>query len=337
MYQQLLAAESLLEAAMGRHEKWVEATTDDYDFDGRPEIRLANDQLVAWISAQTGGQIYELDLRSIGHNLGAAIQRRPELYHAKVLQGENENGAGAASIHDRVVFKQADLDERLQYDVRLRNMLIDHFWDENIDVLSIQESRAIERGDFADGEYIATIRRNPGRNQIMMTRQGNAWGVPLTIKKGVTLNKGVNELEIAYLIEGLPEGKEFHFGVEYNFAGLPDGQDDRFFSDSAGENLGHLGSILSLNQAEELNLTDGWLGLSVSLKSDQPGGFFTYPVQTVSQSESGFELVHQCVCVQPHWTIVGDSNGRWACRMKLSMQTGLTDVEAKPNQATVNG
>ena len=335
VYQHLLAAETLLESAMKRPAKWVETTTDDYDFDGRPEIRLANDQLVAWISAQTGGQIYELDLRSIGHNLGAAIQRRPELYHAKVLQGENENGEEAASIHDRVVFKQADLDERLQYDVRLRNMLIDHFWDENVDVLSIQESRAIERGDFADGEYIAKVRRNPGRNQVMMTREGNAWGVPLTIKKGVTLNEGANELEIAYLIDGLPKDKEFRFGVEYNFAGLPDDQDDRFFSDSTGANLGHLGSILSLNDTQQLKLTDGWLGLSVNLEFDQVGGIFTYPVQTVSQSESGFELVHQCVCVQPHWTVVGDSNGRWACRMKLTMKTGLSDVESKPNQATV--
>jgi len=292
-------------------------------------------EIVAWVSAQTGGQIYELDLRSIGHNLGAAIQRRPELYHAKVLQGENENGDAAASIHDRVVFKQADLDERLQYDARLRNMLIDHFWDDDIDVLAIQESRATERGDFADGEFVATIRRNPGRNQVLMTRKGNAWGVPLTIKKGITLNAGASELEIAYLIEGIPKDKEFHFGVEYNFAGLPDGQADRFFSDSNGENLGHLGSILSLDQAQHLKLTDGWLGLSVSLETDQPGGIFTYPVQTVSQSESGFELVHQCVCVQPHWTVVGDSNGRWACRMKLSMQTKLMDVETKPGQATV--
>jgi len=302
VYQHLLAAETLLESALGRPQQWVETTTDDYDFDGRPEIRLANDQLVAWVSAQTGGQIYELDLRAIGHNLGAAIQRRPELYHAKVLQGENENGEAAASIHDRVVFKQADLDERLQYDLRLRNMLIDHFWDDDVDVLSIQESRAIERGDFADGEFVATIRRNPGRNQIVMTREGNAWGVPLKIKKGVTLNEGASELEIAYLIEGLPKDREFHFGVEFNFAGLPDGQPDRFFSDAQGQNLGHLGSILNLTEVQELKLTDGWLGLSVNLETDLPGGIFTYPVQTVSQSESGFELVHQQVAANQNAT-----------------------------------
>ena len=332
VYQQLLAAETLIESAMGRPESWVEATSDDYDFDGRNEIRLANDQLVAWLSARNGGQIYELDLRSICHNLGATIQRRPELYHAKVLQGENEKGDEAASIHDRIVFKQADLDERLQYDSRQRNMLIDHFWDDDVDVVSIQESRALERGDFADGEYVATVRKNPNRIQILMVREGNAWGIPITIKKGVTLNQGANELEIAYLLSGLPQDRPLHFGVEYNFAGLPDGQDDRFFSDQKGNNLGQLGSILNLEDVEGLNLTDGWLGLCVGLETDQTCGIITYPVQTVSQSEAGFELVHQSVCVQPHWMITGDSQGLWACKMKLSFQTGLTDVTASANE-----
>ncbi|MFT7634240.1 MAG: alpha-amylase/alpha-mannosidase (GH57 family), partial [Mariniblastus sp.] len=241
VYQHLLTAESLLEKAMGRPQVWVEATTEDYDFDGRPEIRLANESLVSWISAHQGGQIYELDLMGIGHNLGATIQRRHELYHAKVLQGENENDDQAASIHDRVVFKQANLDERLQYDTRLRNSLIDHFWDEEADVRSIADSHSMERGDFADGEYSAVVRRNPGRIQILMTREGNAWGIPLTIKKGITLNEDSNQIEVAYLIEGLPQDRTLHFGVECNFAGLPDGQDNRYFSDESGQRLGHFG------------------------------------------------------------------------------------------------
>ena len=127
--------------------------------------------------------------------------------------------------------------------------------------------------------------------------------------------------------------KRQHFGVEYNFAGLPDGQDDRFFSDQSGERLGHLGSILSLTDSKQIKLTDGWLGLDVELQSDQVGGIFTYPVQTVSQSESGFELVHQSVCVQPHWVVRGDSNGRWVCRMNLMLQTQSSGLEQPADQA----
>ena len=335
VYQHLLAAESLLERSMGRTETWVEATTDDYDFDGRTEVRLANDQLVSWISPKDGGQIYGLDVRDVNHNLGATIQRRPELYHAKVLEGENQNENEAASIHDLVVFKQANLDEKLQYDLQPRNSLIDHFWDDDIDVTSLQESRAVERGDFATGAYTATVRRNSDRIQILTSREGNAWGIPLTLKKGITLNAGVNALEIAYFIEGLPQDRELHFAVEWNFAGLPDAQHDRFFSDSKGEKLGDLGSILSLEDSRQIKLTDQWLGLEIGLESDQMGGIFAYPVRTVSQSESGFELVHQSVCVQPHWKIKGDVNGCWACRINLKLEAGVTTADHSNSQATV--
>jgi alpha-amylase/alpha-mannosidase (GH57 family) len=321
VYTHLLTAETLLERAMGRPDHWVEATVADYDYDGRSEVRLANEKLVTWLSAHHGGQIYELDLREISHNLNATIQRRPELYHAKVLQGENQGGEETASIHDLVIFKQADLDQRLHYDSRMRNSLIDHFRDDETDVHAIQESRSEERGDFADGEYATRIRRNPDRIQIQMIKQGNAWGIPLTITKGVTLSAGSDELEIAYLIEGLPKDRTLHFGVEFNFAGLPDGQDDRFFSDAEGNRIDHLGASLGLEDISLIKLTDQWLGLDVQLEMEKSGGIYAYPVQTVSQSEAGFELVHQSVAVEPHWHIRGDADGRWSTRMKLSLKT----------------
>ena len=334
IYKHLLDAETLLERAMGRPEKWVEATVADYLFDARTETRLANEQLVAWISGGSGGQIYELDLRNIGHNLNACIARREELYHAKVLEGESEGDQAAASIHDRVVFKQADLDKQLHYDSRLRNSLIDHFWDEDVQLASIADSTAMERGDFADGAYQTKIRRNPDRIQVLMTRQGNAWGIPLTITKGVTLNAGSDELEIAYLIEGLPQDRALHFGVEFNFAGLPDGQDNRYYSDVDGQMLGQMQSQLSLSDSTGIHLTDGWLDLNIGLTFNQVGGVFTYPVQTVSQSEAGFELVHQCVSVQPHWLVRGDANGNWATVMKLSLATGEVSGDQESNALT---
>ncbi len=321
VYQHLLVADRLLEKGMGRPEHWIEATTEDYNFDGRAEIRLANEQITTWISPGAGGTIYELDLLNVGHNLGATIQRRSELYHAKVKRGENENDDTAASIHDQVIFKQEGLDERLQYDQRLRASLIDHFWDEDVVVDDLMASTALERGDFADGEYTAKIRSKPQRVQIMLKREGNAWGVPLKITKGVTQTAGSSEVEIAYLIEGLPQDGTMHFGVEFNFAGLPDNQDDRFFSNSAGEKLGQMQAVMNCENTNHISLTDLWLGVEVGLSMEQVGHVYTYPVQSVSQSESGFEAVHQAVCVQPHWYIRGDEQGRWSMKMKLNLQT----------------
>ncbi len=81
IYQHLIAAENLLDRAEGRDSAWVEAVSDDFNLDGRPDVQLANDHLMALISPSRGGQIYELDVRSICHNLLATLSRRPESYH----------------------------------------------------------------------------------------------------------------------------------------------------------------------------------------------------------------------------------------------------------------
>ena len=324
VYQHLLYAENLLRRCLNPETEFVESESDDYNFDSRTEIRLANEQISTWISPHAGGHVYELDLMQIGHNLGATLARRNEFYHAKVKQGENQSEGDAASIHDLVIFKQEGLDERLQYDSRLRNSLIDHFWDEDVSLDALMANSALERGDFADGDYGAKIRRSVDRIQVMMAREGNAWGVPLKITKGLTLSKGSDEIEIAYMIEGLPSDRSFRFGVEFNFAGLPDGQDNRFFSDANGDKLGQLGEKIELTDAKKLSLTDQWLGLQLSLELDSGATVWAYPVQAVSQSESGFELVHQAVCVQPSWIIRGDVTGRWSSRMKLKLHTDAT-------------
>ncbi|MBM4089291.1 MAG: DUF1926 domain-containing protein, partial [Planctomycetes bacterium] len=53
--------------------------------------------------------------------------------------------------------------------------------------------------------------------------------------------------------------------------------------------------------------------------------WWTYPIETVSQSEGGFELVHQSVVVQPHWLIRGDSRGRWSVTIRLEADTSLAE------------
>lgn len=46
VFNQMIAADNLLDQADGKDGPWIEATVDDYNFDARQEVRLANDQLV---------------------------------------------------------------------------------------------------------------------------------------------------------------------------------------------------------------------------------------------------------------------------------------------------
>ncbi len=325
VYHHLIAADNLLDQATRPQGEWVEAKVDDYNFDARQEVQLANDKLLTFLAPAAGGQMYELDCRAIRLNLLATLARRPEAYHRKVAAGANQGHGQVASIHDRVVFKQEGLDRLLQYDQHLRKSLLDHFFDDNASLDQVARGQAVEHGDFLAGVYEARVRRNPDRIQVLMVREGYAAGERVKISKGVTLNAGSPMLEIAYLLEGLPRDRALHFGVEFNFAGLPAGADDRYFHDLEQRRLGQLGTALNLTDVRGLGLTDEWLGIDVRLKLSKPTHFWTYPVATVSQSEGGFELVHQSVCVIPHWFVVPDDEGRWSVTMALALDTRLAE------------
>jgi alpha-amylase len=335
VYKHLIAADNLLDRAIGRTENWIEATADDFNFDARQEVRLTNDKVMTLLAPSRGGQMLELDVRSIEHNLLATLARRPEAYHRKVLAGQQQHEGQAASIHDRVVFKQPDLDKRLQYDDHLRKSLVDLFYDNNATLEEVVNGTARQCGDFINGQYEARIRRNPDRIQVQLLREGVADGSPVRITKGLTLDAGSSTLQVAYLLENLPTDRKLHFAVEFNFAGMPSNAYGRNFSDIDGNLLGQLGTKLDLNETFGLNLSDEWLGIDVGVKMSRPTNFWTFPIETVSQSEGGFELVHQSVVVMPHWQVEADKDGRWSVTMQLSLDTSRAEKKNNHHEEAV--
>ena len=91
------------------------------------------------------------------------------------------------------------------------------------------------------------------------------------------------------------------------------------------EALGNLSTRLELADASELGLVDEWLKLDVCLKTEVPAEFWAYPVETVSNSEGGFESVHQSVATFPHWNVKADENGTWENTLRLKIQIGARD------------
>jgi alpha-amylase len=336
VYAHLIAADTALEEAADRPAAWVEAQGADFNLDARQELRIANDKLVAYLTPSQGGQLYELDIRAIPLNLLATLTRRPEAYHQKILRAaEQSSGDGhVASIHDRVVFKQPGLEQKLVYDPYPRRSLIDHFFDFDTKLPDLTACRAAEYGDFVHGVYESRIRRNPDRIQIVMKRVGQVNGRPIRVTKALTLAQDSPALEVHYVLEDVPKEFPFRFAVELGFAGLAGNAPDRFFYTAAERNLGVLESQLDLADIELIGLVDGWLGLDVALSLSRRAGIWTFPIQAVSQSEGGFELVHQSTCVVPHWPVQADSKGRWSVDLTLAFDT--TAAEAKQHVAVMS-
>jgi alpha-amylase len=70
----------------------------------------------------------------------------------------------------------------------------------------------------------------------------------------------------------------------------------------------------------EVRIVDAWLGLAARLSLEPPARLWRCPVQTVSQSETGYERVPQQVAVLPHWPLGGPEGVR-AATLHLTLES----------------
>lgn len=337
IYSGLISADSLLERVTGRRGRWVDIQADDFNLDARKEIRLAGEKLVAYLAPGRGGHLYELDVRQIRTNLLATLNRRPEPYHAKIREHAGQSGnhsGGGVDPNGGVRFKQPDLHQRLQYDPWPRKSLVDHFLQPELTHETFKEGYG-EIGDFVEGVYLSKIRRSDDRVEATLWREGKLGPYPVKVTKTIALAaRQGGTIEIQYSLENLPVGLPVHFGVEFNFAAMPAGASDRYYYDADGECLGGLETVVETAELSRFGLVDEWLGVDAALEVSQPAGFWTQPIQTVSQSESGFELVHQSCSVMPQWQFVGPLDGKWTVTIILSLDTSVAQARELSERAS---
>jgi alpha-amylase len=70
-----------------------------------------------------------------------------------------------------------------------------------------------------------------------------------------------------------------------------------------------LDSELQIHKPSSLMLTDGWLDLATRIdwEENPPEKLWTMPIQTVSNSEGGFEAIFQSTAIFALWTVGGDA------------------------------
>ena len=328
IYKHLIAADTALEKAFGRTTKWVDIQAADFNLDARQELRLASDRLVAYLGPACGGHLYELDVRSIQHNLLGTLNRRPEPYHDIILAagGETDPDAGLGDIHNAPKFKQPGLDKLIAYDEWPRKSLVDHFLHAGTDLETFRSGEG-RIGDFTQGVYDAVIRSSDQLVEARLTRHGHVGPYSIMVTKTVSLEAGQSALGIEYTLDGLPQDVQLLFAVEFNLAGLPAGQSDRYYYDGQGRQVGPLETTGSIDQTERVGVVDEWIGVDVGLEFSERADVWTLPVQTISQSEGGFELVHQSCAVVPRWIVTGDEEGRWSVKIRKTIDTSAAQAK----------
>ena len=330
IYKELIAAERAVRPNRGE----VVIDAADFNLDARPEVRLASERLVAFLSPATGGHLYELDVRDIGVNLLATLDRRFEPYHQELqqqLRGELPENAQPVDV------KADDLVEKLRYDTWPRRALVDHFLADDCDLAAFRRGEG-HIGDFATGEYTARLRMHDDRSSAVLSRTGRVGEHDVTLTKTLTLEAArPGELVVQYDLENLPRDRTLRLGIEWNIAGLAPGADDRYLyagregDIGAGEKLGPIETVVDTaatdaGDVQRVGLVDEWLGLDVSLDLSTPATLWTHPIETVSSSEGGLELVYQSTSVVPVFAVTADDDGRWSVTLRLHCDTSAAQA-----------
>ena len=333
VYASLIEADNQLEQLTHETNKWVDVSAGDYNLDAQDEVRLGNHRMVTYFRPSVGGHLYEWDVRGCKTNLLATLNRRPEPYHQKVLEhaerlrnGNEHDDSEVASIHDIVRFKQPNLDQKLAYDNWPRKSLVDHFLQPELTAETFRKSDGVLSA-FSTAPYESSVQHNAEDVVVAMSCRGRVSTYEVTIRKTVSMSlQQPGELLVQYQLDDLPQDVPLHFASEFNFATMPGGASDRYFYGASGEQLGSLDSYVDIAQSTRLGLVDEWQGLDVSVEWTQSGGVWAFPIETISQSESGFELVHQSVAVVPHWNFLAPKEGPWMFDLRLTVNTSAAQA-----------
>jgi hypothetical protein len=268
----------------------------DLDLDGGEEVLLVNDGEIVAIKLDQGAGIGRWDIRATGHPLAASMRRRPEAYHAR-LRAHEAGGAdaaasgasgGPASIHDIVTTKQAGLSARLHYDAYERRSGL-------VRLLPIGTT-AEDVADGAATDLVPLIDRAWRLEAILpdLMKASFAAG-PISIVKTISIGGGRLDPTLAIdvaLDNAGDEPLEAILGIEFAVMLLGGGHNPAAWHQVGDERLPHDGRAV-VDAVGDLASGNDQLGLTIETILDGPANAWIAPIESVSNSEGGFELVYQ--------------------------------------------
>jgi len=335
LYDQLIRAEVLADGILndqgsggkGKQKKnaqssWIEIETGDFDLDGSDEAMLNSELMNLFVDPAEGGRLTELDWKPRSFNLTNTLTRRHEGYHDKISCATKSIDTGEVkTIHDRVVVKEEGLECHLFYDWYKRGSLLDHFLESGVDLPAFMRSEYYEAGDFILGAYTLKQKKQAGAAAVVLERIGNAAGLSIRVRKEIVLRKSSSEFSVKYEIANQSaEELNTSFGSEFNFSLLAGNAHDRYY-EIPGHTLEkrNLASLGETNNVKQVSLVDEWLKLRLSLSFSLPAILWRAPVETVSQSEAGFERVYQSSMVMPIWRISLPPGRTWEVEIRVKI------------------
>jgi alpha-amylase len=304
VYQHVIAAEVLLDEYEGRDGR-VLITAQDIDCDGHDELMVAHNRAALFVAPHEGGSVREYDDKTLRFNFFNTLTRREEAYHDWIRQNLVHTGdaaSGKQSIHELHQAKEADLDKALVYDPWCRTSFRDRVLPCTLDLETVRNNRGAAEEHLPKAPYTATVQHDTVHLYFRGLLRTGVFG---EIHKTITLHEGTSGFTVSYEIRLDEPYSEFRrFGTEVCVNLLTGSAPDRYFwSREQSLQKPPLGTMLQLREIRHLALRDEWQRLDFEVDLSVPAEVYTYPIETVSQSEAGLERVYQGTAMLFTWLL----------------------------------
>ena len=316
----LIRAEAIADRLTpGAHPHRVEML--DYDADGTDELLFTSPEFQALLKPGDGGTMAALDFRPAAVSLVNSILRRPEAYHSRLREAAGAAATAAvASIHEQTRVKEPGLERFLRYDRWPRHAFRILIFDPSrtptdYEALELREDAAFAGGVFSVKDSAATSAELFCADSLLLPHKFKAAAPRLLLFKHFSFNPCPNGFEVACEIrlkfKELLE-KPVAVGIESIINLLAPTEPDRFFETPDGRANLRFSGVLP---APILRMEDGWQRVRVALHAPLSEGFWVAPIETVSESEEGFERVYQGSQILSVWRPPLTTQKVWSSRL----------------------
>jgi alpha-amylase len=323
-YNNLLHAETQADAQRQARASWLTWELADIDVDGYTELLVESRAQDLYFDLQEGGCIFEWDLKRIQHNLADTLARRREVYHQTIIEAERQRASDEKStgevktIHEILRSKESGLERYLSYDWHRSACLIEHFLGAEATMDDFRRVVYDEAGDFANQPYQPDVEIRKDSCVIRLCRVGHirhrGFLLPLEVEKSIRLTAGQQRLQVNYELRNLGNQElNCHFASEWNLALIPSAwREGRYKSAAGSQPLNDRGET---TEVTGVSFEDQTLGFRLNLAVATPAGLWHFPVETVSNSEDGFERVFQGGCLLLHWWLSLKPRQAWSVQL----------------------
>ncbi len=299
---------------MLKAERKLQPVVDEFDVDcdGFDEIYIRNGKAVVQIKPSYGGAITELSSLNQALNFQDTLMRRFEHYHTK-FKSSGDGESQVHSIHEMNRTIESSKRKYLVYDWSEKFSLLDHFLDGIPSSEELQTLRFRELGDFVNQPYSYTLKERGAT----LKRSGGVYRGSNPSEVKISKNITLNDLTVDawYLVEGNSLGSVF--AVEFNFS-FPSANSKKSSVIIDGKIAGNFNDKIEA-RGNTLIFNDVIFDTGLKIKTEETALFRIFPIFTVSQSESGIDLVYQQTGI---FVIFREIEDKFETRLRISILGG---------------